>query len=152
MNTTARKSAVPDTSGDAAVSLTVTLPRVPDIELVALEGLERLARHLGIAEEKIGEARIVVTEAIINALEHAGGAHPSVRVEFTMSAGTLVVFVRDRGKGFNPALLEDPVLEKKLGTQQKRGWGMKLMKSLSDDFRIRSGKTGTTITITKHMR
>jgi anti-sigma regulatory factor (Ser/Thr protein kinase) len=143
---------VVDSATDTAVSLTITLPRIPDIELVALEGLERLARHLGIGEEKIGEARIVVTEAIINALEHAGGAHPSVRVEFTISSGTLVVFVRDRGKGFNPATLEDPVIQKKLGTQSKRGWGMKLMKSLSDDFRIQTGKTGTTITITKRMR
>jgi len=143
---------VVDSATDTAVSLTITLPRIPDIELVALEGLERLARHLGIGEEKIGEARIVVTEAIINALEHAGGAHPSVRVEFTISSGTLVVFVRDRGKGFNPAKLEDPVIQKKLGTQSKRGWGMKLMKSLSDDFRIQTGKTGTTITITKRMR
>lgn len=143
---------VVDSATDTAVSLTITLPRIPDIELVALEGLERLARHLGIGEEKIGEARIVVTEAIINALEHAGGAHPSVRVEFTISSGTLVVFVRDRGRGFNPATLEDPVIQKKLGTQSKRGWGMKLMKSLSDDFRIQTGKTGTTITITKRMR
>ena len=143
---------VVDSATDTAVSLTITLPRIPDIELVALEGLERLARHLGIGEEKIGEARIVVTEAIINALEHAGGAHPSVRVEFTISSGTLVVFVRDRGKGFNPAKLEDPVIQKKLGTQSKRGWGMKLMKSLSDDFRIQTGKSGTTITITKRMR
>jgi len=143
---------VVDSATDTVVSLTITLPRIPDIELVALEGLERLARHLGIGEEKIGEARIVVTEAIINALEHAGGAHPSVRVEFTISSGTLVVFVRDRGKGFNPATLEDPVIQKKLGTQSKRGWGMKLMKSLSDDFRIQTGKSGTTITITKRMR
>ena len=143
---------VVDSATDTAVSLTITLPRIPDIELVALEGLDRLARHLGIGEEKIGEARIMVTEAIINALEHAGGAHPSVRVEFTISSGTLVVFVRDRGKGFNPATLEDPVIQKKLGTQSKRGWGMKLMKSLSDDFRIQTGKSGTTITITKRMR
>jgi len=152
MKDTAVSTAAADRVRDAAVSLTITLPRIPDIELVALEGLERLARHLGIGEDKIGEARIVVTEAIINALEHAGGAHPSVRVEFTIAAGTLVVFVRDRGRGFDPAKLEDPVIQKKLGAQRKRGWGMKLMKSLSDDFRIQSGKTGTTITITKRMR
>ena len=152
MKDTVVNTAVVDSTTDTAVSLTITLPRIPNIELVALEGLERLARHLGIGEEKIGEARIVVTEAIINALEHAGGVHPSVRVEFTISSETLVVFVRDRGKGFNPATLEDPVIQKKLGTQSKRGWGMKLMKSLSDDFRIQSGKTGTTITITKRMR
>ena len=58
------------------VQLKMTLPKIPDIELVALEGLERLSRHLGIAEEKIGEARIIVTEAIINAFEHGGDKNP----------------------------------------------------------------------------
>ncbi len=135
-----------------AVALKITLPRIPDIELVALEGLERLARHLGIAEDKIGEARIVVTEAIINAFEHSGSGNQPVRVEFTITDDTLVVFVRDAGKGFLPSEVEDPDIKEKMGSQNKRGWGLKLMKSLSDGFRIDSGKTGTTITITKRMR
>ncbi len=44
------------------VKLKMSLPQIPDIELVAVEGLERLAKHLGISEEKIGDARILVTE------------------------------------------------------------------------------------------
>ena len=134
------------------ISLTMSLPHIPDIELVALEGLDRLAHHLGISDDKVGEARIVVTEAILNALEHAGAHSPPVLVEFTMTADTLVVFVRDGGKGFVPSEVEDPVLETKLGSAHKRGWGLKLMKSLADDCHIESGKAGTTITITKRMR
>lgn len=136
---------------DEPVTLQITLPRIPDIELVALEGLERLARHLGIAEEKIGEARIVVTEAIINALEHAGTDSPEVRVEFAMTSKDLTIFVRDTGKGFDPSAVEKPDLDKKLRSGSKRGWGLSLMQSLSDDFRIESGATGTTITIMKRL-
>ena len=132
-----------------AVSLKVSLPRIPDIELVAIEGLDRLARHLGIAEEKIGEAKIIVAEAVINALEHTGAKSPGVRVEFTMTPKELVIFVRDYGDGFEPASVEDPDINTKLGAKNKRGWGLKLMKSLSDDFRIESNKNGTRITITK---
>lgn len=132
-----------------AVSLKVSLPRIPDIELVAIEGLDRLARHLGIAEEKIGEAKIIVAEAVINALEHTGGKSPCVRVEFTMTTKELVIFVRDYGDGFEPASVEDPDITAKLGAKSKRGWGLKLMKSLSDDFRIESNKNGTRITIKK---
>ena len=132
-----------------AVSLKVSLPKIPDIELVAIEGLERLARHLGIAEEKIGEAKIIVAEAVINALQHAGEKSPSVRVEFTMTTKELVIFVRDYGDGFEPAAVEEPDIQAKLGAKSKRGWGLKLMKSLSDDFRIESNKTGTRITIRK---
>jgi anti-sigma regulatory factor (Ser/Thr protein kinase) len=132
-----------------AVSLKVSLPKIPDIELVAIEGLDRLAHHLGIADEKIGEAKIIVTEAIINALEHAGEKSPGVRVEFTMTTKELVIFVRDYGDGFEPASVADPDIDTKLGTKNKRGWGLKLMKSLSDDFKIESNKNGTRITIKK---
>jgi anti-sigma regulatory factor (Ser/Thr protein kinase) len=132
-----------------SVSLKMTLPKVPDIELVALAGLDRLANHLGIAETSIGEAKLVVTEAIINGLEHSGDETPSVNVEFTMTTKDLVVLVRDSGKGFDPSAVEDPDIEKKLGTGHPRGWGLKVMRSLSDDFKIESGNDGTKITFKK---
>ena len=132
-----------------AVTMKITLPKIPDIELVAIEGLDRLARHLGIAEDKIGEAKILVTESIINALEHSGEANPSVRVEFSMTTKELIIFVRDYGKGFEPGAVEEPDIRAKLGSKEKRGWGLKVMKSMSDDFHIESGKGGTKITIKK---
>jgi anti-sigma regulatory factor (Ser/Thr protein kinase) len=131
------------------VSLKISLPKIPDIELVAVEGLERLAHHLGIADEKLGEAKLLVTEAIINGLEHSGDENPTVNVEFTMTQKELVIFVRDFGKGFEPGSVEDPDIEGKIGSKNKRGWGLKVMKSMSDDFHIESGPGGTKITITK---
>jgi len=130
------------------MNLKVELPNVADIELVALEGLVRLSRHLGIAEEKIGEAKILVTEAIINAFEHAGSGTP-VRVEFTMTPGEIVILVRDFGRGFEPGAVPDPSIDEKLSAERKRGWGLKLMRSMSDDFRIESDASGTKITIRK---
>jgi anti-sigma regulatory factor (Ser/Thr protein kinase) len=131
------------------VTLKMTLPKVPDIELVAIEGMERMARHKGIDEGKIGEAKLVVAEAIINALEHSGDEMPLVKVEFALTSNQLVIYVRDYGKGFDPTAVEDPDIATKLGSRHKRGWGLKLMKSLSDGFRIESGGRGTRITITK---
>ena len=131
------------------VSLKISLPKIPDIELVAIEGLDRLAQHLGIAEEKIGEAKILVAEAIINALEHAGEGNPTVKVEFTMTKKDLIILVRDYGRGFEPSSIEDPDIQAKLGTKDKRGWGLKLMKTMSDDFQIESNSHGTRITIKK---
>lgn len=135
-----------------AVTLKIELPRIPDIELVALEGLERLGRHLGIADEKLGEAKILVTEAIINGFEHGGGADARVEVEFSIDENELVVLVRDHGRGFDPGTVETPDIGSKLGTAHKRGWGLHLMKSMSDDFRIESGDAGTKITIKKRLR
>ena len=133
------------------VTLKMTLPKVPDIELVAVEGLERLARHLAISEENTGDAKILVTEAVVNALEHSGDQAPSVSVEFNLTAEELVIYVLDFGKGFEPSAIEDPDIAQKLGAKNKRGWGLKLMRELSDDLKIESNKHGTKITITKHL-
>ena len=133
------------------VTLKIELPQIPDIELVALEGLERLGRHMAISEEKIGEARVLVTEAIINALEHAGKHNPVVQVEFTMSKSELTIFVRDYGKGFEPSAINSPDIQNKIGSGHKRGWGLHLMKSMSDDIRIKSQETGTEITLIKKL-
>lgn len=133
------------------IKLKMTLPKIRDIELVAIEGMDRMANHMGIPDEKISEAHILVTEAVINALEHSGQDQPRVSLQFELSPEKLIIYVCDTGTGFNPERIEEPDINKKMGSKNKRGWGLKLMKSLSDDFLIESDENGTKITIIKNM-
>ncbi len=59
------------------IKLEMTLPKITDVELVAIAGLEKMGVFLGIPEEKISEARVAVIEAIINAFGHGGGRQPA---------------------------------------------------------------------------
>jgi len=136
---------------DTNIKLEIKMPKVPDIELVAIQGLEKMGKHFGISDNKIGEARVLVTETIINGLEHAGNDNPYVKVEFTMTKERLIILVTDYGKGFDPDEVPTPEIESKLGSTNKRGWGLKLMKSMSDDLIIESKPTGTKISIVKNL-
>ena len=102
---------------DSNFSLKIKLPNIPNIELVAIEGLERMGKYLGITNEKIGETRIIVTEAIINGFEHSGIENPYVNVEFLMTKEKLTILVTDYGKGFIPDEVETPEISKKISSE-----------------------------------
>lgn len=133
------------------IKLSMTLPCITDIETVAHSGLERLGAEGNIPIDKLEEAKMLVNEAIINAIEHGTKRRNEIRIQFELDANKLLIYVRDYGSGFEISNVEDPNIDKKVSGDHKRGWGIKLMQTLSDDFKIKSDKDGTKIYMYLHL-
>ena len=127
----------------------LTLPIIPDMELAATKTAEVVAKHMNLDEEKSAEIGMALIEAIINAFEHSGSDSENVEIHFLIQGDTLIIKVTDKGKGFDPSKVKIPNIEEKLRSDQKRGWGLKLIQELMDTVEFESTPEGTTVTMTK---
>ena len=128
------------------------LPVIANMELVAVQTAEVVARHMDLSEDKAAEISMALIEACINAFEHSQ-AQNNVFIHFILEENSLVIKVIDQGIGFDKAKVEIPAIENKLGTdERKRGWGLQLIQELMDSVEFESGKDGTTVTMTKNKK
>ena len=124
------------------------LPVIPDIELSATKTAEVISKHMSLSEEKTGEISMAIIESCINAFEHS--KTKEIYIHFIVSEEKLTVKVIDKGQGFDKSKVEIPNIDEKLGSDYKRGWGLKLIEELMDSVEFESSGSGTTVTMTKN--
>jgi serine/threonine-protein kinase RsbW len=135
-------SSPPEAASDVARPTTVrlTLPAQPENVALARQVLAGVAEELGIAEELLADINIAVTEACNNVVIHAyPDGDGAAEVTITSILDQLVISVRDEGAGMNPfpgAVTDPPA---------PGGFGFAMMSSLSDQFGVNSGESGTEI-------
>lgn len=125
------------------------LPIIANMELVAINTAEVIAKHMDLSDDKAAEISMALIEACINAFEHSQ-AQNNVFIHFILEDDSLVIKVIDQGIGFDKSKVQIPKIENKLGTdERKRGWGLQLIKELMDSVEFESTQEGTTVTMTK---
>lgn len=139
----------------------LTIPVAPEMEIAATAQVAALGEWMELGRDKIDEVKMAVVEACINAFEHSGTRDHKVELKFRVATeadegnagGTrtfLEVDVLDNGHGFDPARVTAPQVGEKLRAPHKRGWGLRIIRSLMDDVRIVSGERGTMIVMRKY--
>jgi serine/threonine-protein kinase RsbW len=128
----------------------LTLPSRVESVAEAAGTVADAARRLGFAEDALFGIDMAVREAVTNAVLHGNGGDEAKPVELGLS-GTdagLVVTVRDRGEGFDPAQVADPTREENL--LKASGRGILFMRTFMDevDWR-RHPEGGTVVRMTK---
>jgi serine/threonine-protein kinase RsbW len=101
---------------------------------------DQLTRILRLDEDSQHWVGVAVRESVINAIKHGNRGDPfkPVTVEFTLTPPAdpceIVIRVRDRGEGFDPEALPDPLAPENL--LKASGRGIFFMRSFMDDVQI----------------
>jgi serine/threonine-protein kinase RsbW len=133
----------------------MTIPMGDDTELIAAHTVEQIARRVNFAPEAINQIKTAVVEACINAAEHSLSPDRKIYQRFRLENDKLVVIVASRG--VVPANLEAANGEGSAPgqnefTKSRRGWGLKLIKTLMDEVEFERVDDGTQLRMTKYIR
>jgi len=123
----------------------LTLPSSLGCEKVAIASAASVGKKMGLSQDRIEDLKTAVGEACINAIEHGnkGKKDAQVVVVFKEEQEKLEISVKDQGPGVDPKAVETPSIDKKMkpGSKQ-RGWGVFLIKNLTDEVEFCSSKKG----------
>jgi serine/threonine-protein kinase RsbW len=123
--------------------------RIESIAEAAAAAADAAARA-GFSEDALFGVDMAVREAVTNAVLHGNreDASKAVEVGLGVTGSELVVTVRDRGEGFDPASVADPTDAQNL--LKTSGRGILFMRTFMDDVRWeRHPEGGTVVRMTK---
>lgn len=129
------------------VEQTLTFPAKPEYVGQVRRAIEKFLRSAGVQSETISDMQAAASEACANIVRYAyaeAGGVMDVRFEF--AAPLITVTVTDYGQGFDAA---NPPQRPIKDTDIHLGMGLKLMRGLTDEVRVKSGAQGTAVTLIK---
>ncbi len=125
--------------------------RYEHIDLIQIVVDDALAR-LGLDEDSRHWVGIAVREGVANAIKHGNRQDPDkeVEVELAIEGDQAVIRIEDRGEGFDPAQVKDPLAPENL--LEPNGRGIFYMKRFMDEIEYseRPGG-GTVVTLRKRL-
>jgi serine/threonine-protein kinase RsbW len=140
----------------AADEFAMELPMGEDTELIAAHTVEQIARRMEFQPEDINKIKHALIEACINASEHSLSTERKIYNRFRVEGDKLVITVSSRGLSA-PASISENGSSLSLnggepGAKGRRGWGLKLIRTLMDDVEFERVDDGTRLRMTKYLR
>jgi serine/threonine-protein kinase RsbW len=130
----------------------MVIPMGADTELIAAHTVEQIARRVNFRPEAINQIKTALVEACINATEHSLSPDRKIYQRFRVDNDKLVITVASRG--VVPANVAGGNGEggSQLEGQSRRGWGLKLIRTLMDEVEFERVDDGTQLRMTKYLR
>ncbi len=138
----------------------MVIPMGGDTELIAAHTVEQIARRLDFGAEAINQIKTALVEACINAAEHSLSPEKKIYQRFRLESDKLIVTVSSRGVAVaQNGASQGPPSEQLNGTEAdrgaargRRGWGLKLIRTLMDEVEFERVDDGTRLRMTKYLR
>jgi len=127
----------------------VVVPMGEDNELIAASTAEQIARRLTFRPEAINQIKTAIVEACINASEHSFSPDRKIYQRFRVESDRLVITISSRG--IVPANLNGANSGAE-AAEERRGWGLKLIRTLMDEVEFERVDEGTSLRMTKYLR
>ncbi len=139
-------------SGASSSSFEMIIPMVSDAELVAARAVEQVGKNISLAPDVIDHIKLALIESCINAMEHSGSYDKNIYLKFIVSDERIEIIIESPGKFFDIETVEEATIEEKFHTEHKRGWGLKLIRSIMDDVRIERIEDRTRVILVKNIK
>ena len=100
--------------------------------------------------QDVGDIRLALHEALLNAIVHGNHRDPNKYVRMSMEieeGGKLTITVEDSGSGFDPTMIPDPTAGENL--YRECGRGVYLIQRLMDEVEYKF-QNGTVLTMRRH--
>ena len=112
----------------------ISLPSRIDIIIEMINNVvEQLSAKISLSKQELFDIRLVLEEAITNAIKHGNKSDPErkVKVIVMIDGRDLIILVRDQGEGFDFKNIPNPT--KQDGLTKTSGRGVFLIRKLMDD-------------------
>jgi serine/threonine-protein kinase RsbW len=130
----------------------MVIPMGSDTELIAAHTVEQIARRLDFPAEAINQIKTALIEACINASEHSLSPDRKIYQRFRLESDKLVVTVSSRGLIVpSPTHAGTNGSEAREENNGRRGWGLKLIRTLMDEVEFERVDDGTRLRMVKYL-
>ena len=141
---------------EAADEFLMVVPMGEENELLAASAVEQIARRLTFPAQAINQIKTAIVEACINAAEHSHSPDRKIYQRFRVESDKLVITISSRGIvptniGSGNASLSTTESNHDVA-EERRGWGLKLIRSLMDEVEFERVDEGTSLRMTKYLR
>lgn len=131
----------------ASETFSMAIPMGEDTELIAAHAVEDIARKAGFSPGDINKIKTALVEACINAAEHSHSPDKKITIDIVSGPGSITVTVANRGVRFTGLSAEADTQR-----EERRGWGLKLIRSLMDEVKFERVDDGTRLMMVKNRR